>query len=210
MKKYLLLSAFALVSGYAFSATVTVVNSGFTFSPSEITINYGDTVDFQLGSIHNAVEVSESTWLANGNTPLPGFSTSYGGGLIMDLSAGVHYYVCTPHASGGMKGKIIVTAPAGIDDKVADNKTFRFYPNPSNGKFTLQSDDGSGPDAIWSDNHQQSRIEIFDITGEKIFELTGVESQASCEIDLSSAPDGAYFVRINDRRGIYTQKLIKH
>jgi plastocyanin len=86
----------------------TVTNAGFSFSPSLLTINAGDTVRFQLDTIHNAVEVSQATWNANGNTPNGGFSVGFGGGDVLFTTPGTYYYVCQPHAGSGMKGRIVV------------------------------------------------------------------------------------------------------
>lgn len=108
MKK-LLLTAMVLCSILNMYATIwTVTNSGNTFSPSTVTITQGDTVLFQLAGAHNAQEVSQTTWNANGNSPVIGFQTNFGGGTVTGLTTGTHYYVCSPHASMGMKGRIIV------------------------------------------------------------------------------------------------------
>ncbi len=89
--------------------TVTVTNSGFTFSPAEVTINAGDSVQWQIASIHTVVEVTEQNWNANLNTPKAGgFSTPFGGGTVKFDTPGTYFYVCSPHASLGMKGKVIV------------------------------------------------------------------------------------------------------
>ena len=68
-------------SQIVFSQTIT--NQGMNFSPDTITINLGDTVNFVLGNSHNAVEVSQSTFLSNGSTLLSNNwvldSTSAGG-----------------------------------------------------------------------------------------------------------------------------------
>lgn len=97
----------------AFATVTSVTNSGFTFSPANITITQGDSVSFTLQASHNAVEVSQTTYNANGTTPLGGgFSVGFGANqqLVTGLSVGVHYYVCSNHASSGMKGTITVTA----------------------------------------------------------------------------------------------------
>ena len=94
-----------------FSTVWPVSNMGNTFSSATITINFGDTVNFQISGSHDAREVSLMTWNANGNTALfGGFQTNFGGGMVYptQLGVGSHYYVCTPHASMGMKGIIIV------------------------------------------------------------------------------------------------------
>ena len=107
--RYMLLLFLLLPAAFAAATTHTVTNSGLTFSPSTLTINVGDTVVWNIGSSHNVVEVSQSTWNSNGNTPLTGgFSTPFGGGTVVFSSTGTHYYVCSPHASSGMKGTITV------------------------------------------------------------------------------------------------------
>lgn len=93
------------------ATTHTISNSGTSFSPATLSINLGDTVVFSLDPSHNAVEVSQATWNSNGNTPLSGgFSVSFGGGTVVLTATGTYYYVCSPHASLGMKGTITVTS----------------------------------------------------------------------------------------------------
>jgi plastocyanin len=211
MKKILLFVNVALLfAGITSGASVTIVNSGFEFSPDDVTINVGDTVNFQLSAIHDAVEVSEATWNANGNSPVDGgFSTPFGGGQVTGLSAGVHFYVCTPHASGGMKGKITVNGPSGIGDNEPVVRKINIYPNPTNGIFTLQYNEPAAPAGSTPGNDQQARLEIFNLLGEKIADLPSINSQTSNKIDLSAMPDGIYFIRISDRERVYSEELIK-
>ncbi len=90
----------------------TVTFSGLTFSPATITITEGDTVVFTLSGIHNALEISQATWDANGTTPLSGgFSVPFGGGEAVPSGTGTHYYICENHALSSMKGRIIVDPP---------------------------------------------------------------------------------------------------
>jgi plastocyanin len=88
--------------------TMTVVDSGFSFSPATITIRAGDTVKFSLLSMHNVIEVSKATWDANGNTSNGGFTLPFGGGSLTFARPGIHYFVCGPHSDKGMKGTIVV------------------------------------------------------------------------------------------------------
>ncbi len=91
------------------AVTFTVTNQNFTFSPDSVEVQPGDTVTWTLANIHNVVEVTKETWDANGNTPKTGgFSLPFGGGNFTFTTAGTYYYVCSPHAGQGMKGKITV------------------------------------------------------------------------------------------------------
>ena len=169
MKKFILFGAFALiVSGFASGASVTITNSGFTFSPDLVNINIGDTVNFQLGGIHNVIEVDEITWNANGNSPIDGgFSLPLGGGQLTGLTAGTHFYVCGPHASLGMKGKIIVNASSGIGENGTSKKLFSIYPNPTNGKFMLQFNGPDGTAGSWKNNDPEAVVRSTIFLGKK-------------------------------------------
>jgi plastocyanin len=209
MKTKLLLATLTLCTCFSFGATVTITNSGFAFSPDNVSINEGDIIIFQLGSSHNAVEVSEATWMAGGNTPLPGFATAFGGGQVSELTPGIHFYVCTAHALGGMKGRITVNTQSGIGDN-ENIPSFNLFPNPTSGKFTLQTDaTGSGlGQPLTSDGI--ASIEIFDLLGNSIYSLQDFNPGTPAEIDISSLTDGIYVVRINDRKKMYSIKLAKN
>ena len=73
------------------------------------------------------------------------------------------------------------------------NNTFGIYPNPSTGKFTVES-------AI---RQQQMSLEIYNAIGEKV-----MQQQNSNVVDLSKSPKGIYFVKISDGIQVYTDKII--
>ena len=58
------------------SYTITTV--GMSFSPDTIVCDVGDTINFILGSNHNAVEVADSVWLSNGTVSNGGFNFGFG------------------------------------------------------------------------------------------------------------------------------------
>ena len=63
------LMAFAMVLfSFNISYAQNIVNVGNTFSPDTLTVTVGTPVSFNIGSSHNAVEVDQATWLANGQT----------------------------------------------------------------------------------------------------------------------------------------------
>lgn len=141
MKRFIVVFLFAAICSYGFSTTWTIVNSGFAFSPATLTIQQGDNVNFVLESIHDAVEVSQSVWNANGNSPEIGFSVVFGGGSVSaaELTPGTHYYVCSPHASSGMKGRIIVQPISGLRENEAVND-IQLYPNPVVNELNVRFD----------------------------------------------------------------------
>ena len=90
------------------SISNTITTSGFNFEPSILNCSVGDTIFFELGSNHNAIEVSEENY--NSNSPIPlenGFQFGFGASsfLIAD-EAKIYYYVCVPHLPQ-MKARII-------------------------------------------------------------------------------------------------------
>jgi len=160
MKRFILAFIFAAICLNAFSTTWQIVNSGFSFSPATLTIQQGDNVNFSISQDHDAVEVSATVWNANGNSPAIGFSVPFGGGNVSasQLSVGTHYYVCTPHASFGMKGRIIVTPISGLPENKALND-IQVYPNPVIDKLNVQFD---------LSESSAFEIKLFDLQGKLV------------------------------------------
>lgn len=202
MRKFTLSILFITMAFAGYSTTWTIVNSGFAFSPATLTINEGDTVVFTLMSEHNSVEVSQATWNMNGTTPLAGgWALPLGGGMVLpaDLTEGTHFYVCQPHASGGMKGMIIVEGTTSTDDN-QNEPSFSFYPNPSTGLISLSTEN--------SQTGKNIKVEVFDIHGNQVYTGAGDDHVSLGTIDLSGQPKGMYFIRVNDEKGIRSKKLI--
>lgn len=201
MKRITLVLFFAAIAITGFSKTWVVTNSGFTFSPETITIAFGDSVLFQLAGIHNTVEVSQATWNNNNNTPLPGFSTPFGGGLVLPsaLTPGTHFYVCMPHAGSGMKGMIIVENTTAIQD-LSDTDFLKVYPNPSIGYIHILTD------VQLKDS--KDILEVYDIRGQKVYTLRNLYAYGTREIDLSDLGAGVYWVRFYLENKVYTRKVV--
>lgn len=146
-----------------------ITNSGFLFTPADLNANVGDTVVFNLGGNHNAIEVSETTWTNNDATSNNGFSVPFGGGTIVLSAAGTLYYVCEPHAGLAMKGKIIVTgATNSIDRTFASRFQVSVTQNPLNPEGVLK---------IVSPAAAAGRYTLSDVSGrvlaEKSIQLAG-------------------------------------
>lgn len=199
MKTRILLSIVFIFSVFSgFSKVWIVTNNNLTFSPQSVTINAGDTVVFEISSGHNVVEVSQQTWNSNGNTLLSGgFSLPFGGGTLLtaNLTAGTHYYVCTPHASMGMKASIIVQGVT----PVVDNQLlsdFSAYPNPVNDVVSLRI----------SSDRKGEVFSIVNLAGKKV--LAGKLEDEINSVDLSRLNSGLYFVQLGTEKR-QTLKLIK-
>lgn len=199
MKRLILSLLFISFGTAVFCTTWTIVNSSFTFSPASITITHGDDVSFVLETVHNAVEVSQATWNANGNTPLAGgFSVVFGGGLVSStlLTVGTHYYVCSPHASLGMKGIIIVNVATSVRE-TQQQMSISVYPNPAGDILSVKA----------ADNMKSSPYFILDQSGRLI--QSGNLNGGDNNIEISRLARGIYFFRLPaDRKRSY--KVIKN
>jgi len=175
-----------------------VTNNYYTYSPQTITIHAGDTVVFEISSGHDVIEVSQQTWNNNGNTRLSGgFSLPFGGGTLLtaNLTAGTHYYVCTPHAYMGMKASIVVqgVTPV-IDNQLLSG--FSAYPNPVKDVVSLRI----------AGDRKGEVFSIVNLAGKKV--LTGKLEDEINSVDLSGLNSGLYFVQLGTAKR-QTLKLIK-
>lgn len=112
----LLVTLVFLSAGWLTSAhadTVTVTASGFSFAPSAVTIQLGDTVHWQhISGSHTATSgtgAGDPNVGALFSSPLsfgsPNFFYTFAD------TAGVYPFHCTPHEFLNMKGTVTVEAP---------------------------------------------------------------------------------------------------
>jgi len=186
MLKPFILSIFLVTICSVGSCTIHIVNNlGNTFIPDSIQINVGDTVRFAIGNTHDAREVSFNTFQSGGNSPLAnGFQTAFGGGLLLpsQLSVGIHYYVCTPHASMGMKGVINVVSPTG--GEVEHSKPdLIVFPNPAGVVTNILISGGL-----------QGEVFVYDTDSELVYHGRVGESS---QIPIGDWPTGVYFLRFD-------------
>ena len=78
-----------------------------------------------------------------------------------------------------------------VNENNSTNSSVSIYPNPTNGKFQVSSL-----------KSQVSTLEIFNVMGEKFY------SSTQSEIDISSRPNGIYFLRGKTSEGIFSRKII--
>ena len=80
-----------------------------------------------------------------------------------------------------------------------DLSAINVFPNPSNGKFTLEVVNNISPEA---------RIEIYNVLGKKVYMAYNYIQPASKEIDLSKKLKGIYFIKLYDKEKVYIKKIV--
>lgn len=198
-----------VITNVGSSTTHTITNSGFTFSPNNLTINLGDTIKFVLASIHDAVEVSQAIWNANGNTSNGGFTVPFSGGTVVPQEARKYYYACTPHASIGMKGTFTVNSVTGVTSMgnklPSEFKLSQNYPNPFNPTTTI---------SFTVTQPSEITLKVYNLLGAEIQTLAqGVYSAGDYNKswDASNISAGVYFYQLQagnfnaDKSDIYTE-----
>jgi plastocyanin len=207
-KTIILFLILTLTAGISFSTTHIITNSGFTYSPGSITIILGDTVKFVLESNHNAREVDQVTWDENGTASNGGFDLPFGGGTVVPAQLGIHYYVCVPHASFGMKGTITVNSATDVKpaSKVEPNNYLlkQNYPNPFNPATTIE----------FSISHQSFvSLKVYNSLGEEVSALINSKlpkGNFSIEWNAENFESGIYFYRLEiNSDGLQTGSFIE-
>jgi plastocyanin len=204
MKKIILSVIFiTMITGAAYSTQYTITNSGIVFTPDYLEINPGDTVSFELATMHNAVEVSEATWMAGDTTSDGGFRLPFGGGTVDLTTIGIHYYVCQPHASLGMKGRIKVLGPTDLPTETNTIEGVTIYPNPARDLINL---------AYTLNNTGIVSIKLTDITGKLVTViLNEIQAAGPHEQSYSFSRElnpGLYLIDISRDNHTSIQKLI--
>lgn len=73
----------------------------------------------------------------------------------------------------------------------------KVYPNPTNGLLTIDTDDGP------------IQVDVFSITGQKVFSESITNNKGSFKIDLTEQPEGMYLVKVSSTKGAIITKVIK-
>lgn len=178
---FLLLAALQTVS----AANINIAISGFTYSPNATTANVGDVVTISASITHPLVQVDQTTWIANGNTPLVGgWGTQTSAYTFTITTATPIYYVCANHvATMQMKGVIAVN-PTGIS-QIAAAYNISMYPNPVvNNEFSVK---------VEGYNSTDGKVMLYDVEGKlaETHPLTGVVTAVKTKL-----PSGVYFYTV--------------
>ena len=184
--------------------TKSISIQGFSYSPDQLVINVGDTVEIEASSSHPLVQVDAQTWDLNRNTSMPdGWGVQTSNYRYVATQPDTIYFVCQIHSGLGMKGRIIVEQKTGIKDFFIQTPNIKLSPNPvsSNGNLLIQTNE-----------IEIIKIEIFNSNGnsvKKIVPVTyNISNNFNYNINLQDLPSGLYFLKISSIDGQYIDKFL--
>ncbi|MDB4655866.1 HYR domain-containing protein [Flavobacteriales bacterium] len=150
-----------------------------------------------LLTLTNAVDFASYQWFLNGN-PIPGANQE-----TYEIDSSGTYTVCVIDFEGceGCSFNFDMNCCVGIEEALFDGDV-NVYPNPNNGEFTLE---------VEMQRSMDMSVGLYDMVGKQVWLDQGLGNQTSLrkQYDLSSIPDGVYFLRINADNQMMVQKLIK-
>ena len=168
-------------------------------------------------SISNITETSaEVSWVENGAATewlivygTPGFDPAFEGVEVIDndgvlgetltgLEAGTYevyvYSICSESVSNISEPEVFSTANLSTQNHLFN--TFKYYPNPVNSTLNLEA------------NSRIDRVEIYNITGKKIYSNT--IGSLTHQLDVSFTSAGIYLMKVYIEDQEKTFKLIKN
>jgi hypothetical protein len=171
---------------------VTATNAcGSTTASANITVNPNPTANITQNG--NTLTASCTTSGCNYqwyyNNGLNGNSNS-----TTCIGSGNYYVVITDvNGCSATSSTLPVTCTVGINE-ATENNLFSVYPNPTSGKFTIQA----------SQTLINATIFVTNILGEKVFQSANqhIGTLSNLQIDLSSQPNGVYFLNIKTSDGL--------
>jgi len=86
---------------------------------------------------------------------------------------------------------------SGVEDLV--NASFNVYPNPFNDFITIES----------KENNKIDRIEMINTIGQTVVAENNISSSSRINIETAQLSKGIYFIKVYNKEGVVTKKLIK-
>jgi plastocyanin len=176
--------------------------ANFAFTPADIEIAVGDTVEWQwVSGLHTTT--SDSTTGQNVWDEIIDASNQTFRFVI--TAPGVHNYVCTPHQAQGMVGSITATPVSDVNDESNPLEDFilsQNYPNPFNPATIIKWQSTVG-------SHQT--LKIYNLLGKEVATLVNEYRPAGIyeiEFNATELTSGIYFYKLQADNYIATRKMI--
>lgn len=166
-----------------FEPTITVI-AGFTFVAEELLVNFSST----------STGATSYDWdFGDGNTSQeenPSHTYASPGTYSVSLKA------TSGSVSDTEVQELTVSSTVGTAGTFLDE--LQIYPNPTSGVFTVSLDKDAGV----------SSIKIFASNGRLVYskEVKGKDSQ---QVNMEDYEGGTYILKLNNRKGSYSQKIVK-
>ncbi|MEO8068322.1 MAG: T9SS type A sorting domain-containing protein [Flavobacteriales bacterium] len=197
----LLLACAALTMQAQTTHEIQVVDDEFL--PPTLTIELGDAIHLNfIDAQHTFTQVTQATWMANDDTPMPG-GFAYGVGTsnpgtdftFTPTTLGTSYYICEFHVDMGMKGTFTVVDATGIGE-TAGTTRYSLGPNPANDQLSVLQK--GAPPLV---------ISFFDATGKLYRSAT---MSGGIPLSIADLPNGIYFLELRDTDMLLlgTQRLV--
>jgi plastocyanin len=184
--KNLLIILSIILSSFTAKATIHIVNvwdGYFEFTPANITIQLGDTVQWLPlgGGAPSMVHTITSTNIPVGAATFDQIWQAPADTFFQYVPqiVGLYEYECTPHAtSHNMIGSInVVDGSTNVNDNFAEEINLIIYPNPTSNILSV--------DGLYS----KTKYKIYSLNGELI--MTGKTDKT---IDISALIEGSYII----------------
>jgi hypothetical protein len=169
-------------------------------APNTLYINASDgsSSTFTITSNANWTATCDQTWLTvssnsgNGNETLTFTATANQTGVARTATVTITFL------DSKFASITLTIVQDAITTGIAEStkQESLIYPNPSNGKFTIRS------------NNAISEVEIYNITGERVFTDFNFSNRGSKSVDLSNFPKGIYLMKIYIGTKITTKKIV--
>ena len=204
MKKYILFifAVFIVTSTISLATTRTITVQNFSFSPSNINANVGDTIKWVwVSGSHTTTSTIIPSLAAVWDANLNSGSTTF---IYKILIAGTYNYKCTPHESMGMTG-VINASPSAITQIETVIPKFELkqnYPNPFNPTTNINF-------GIAQKNFVT--LKVYDLLGNEVQTLVSSELNAgSYNVDFNATElsSGVYFYKLQAGKFNNTRRMI--
>jgi len=190
-------SLFALLFAFAANATthtIQVWDGYFQFTPNQISVQLGDTIQWLPLDDPMMVHTITASTIPEGAADFDYIWQSPTNLFFQYVPqvVGVYNYYCVPHLDEyNMVGSFTVEGPLNTTELSTEDAAIAVYPNPASNQITIEG------------IKDLSEFEIYDLAGNRM--MSGV---TNFDLNISSLSAGLYFLRLNGDRS-KTIKIIK-
>ena len=187
----------------AAQTTVDVTASGSTFTPTDITIDVGDTVRWTNTSGTHNVNGTTGTFPANPESFGNALSTGWVYEYVFN-TAGNYGYQCDAHEAFGMTGTVTVLDLVDIGEDLEETNTVvsNIYPVPASEFVVIELTQG-----LLSTNTELIAV-VYDLMGKEIVRSENIKD-TKIKFDTESWPNSVYvFHLLSDSKVIATDQII--